>query len=213
MSQIVFQSFVLILSLGFVFAWQNTPLSNYTIQVLGFLIFLFILVSARKKGLRISPAFGNKPLLSIFILNTVIFLFIFSTGGLTSALFFLLYFLVFGIAFVFTPETIFVFVIGAVLIFLPQALENNVTENFLKLGSLALISPIAFFFGKEYLKQDQKDANIEAIKERAKDAADTISQDVGKIIKSEEKVLKPQDMEKLNDILEETENLREEKKE
>lgn len=209
----VLQSILLLLSFGFVYIWQRSPLSQYTIQALGFLVFLFILISAKKGKKDPNPIslFGNSSWV-IFILNTIILLLVFSTGGFSSSLFFLLYFLGFGIAFVFEPITVFVFVIGAILTFLPQALIDNMAENLLKLGSLGLISPLAFFFGKEYIKGEKQEEEIEKIKERTKDAADTISKDVEEVMEDEKSNLKQKDVEKLNDILEETEDLREETK-
>jgi len=106
----------------------------------------------------------------IFILNTVIFLLIFATGSLNSPLFFLLYFLGFGIAFVFEPAMTFVFALGAILIFIPDALKADTLVNLLKIGSLILISPLAFFFGLQYRANDQKTEAIEALEERSKDA-------------------------------------------
>ena len=132
---------------------------------------------------------------------------IFSTGGINSALFFVLYFLCFGIAFVFNPLTIFVFVLGTVLIFVPY-IEPDLATNLLKLGSLALISPLAYFFGREYKKGDLQDEKINAIKERSKEAANTISRDIEEIIEDEKQVLDKKDVEKLNEVLEETEDLR-----
>jgi hypothetical protein len=49
---------------------------------------------------------------------------------------------------------------------------------------------------------------MNAIKERSREAADTISEDVEDILKTEKETLKPQDMEKLNEILEEADDLR-----
>ena len=137
---------------------------------------------------------------------------IFSTGSINSSLFFLLYFLGFGIAFVFEPVITFVFVLGAILIFLPDALKNDMTGNMLKLGSLLLISPLAFFFGKEYRRNDSQEETIEALKERTKDSADTISEDIEEVINDEKQNLKAEDVQKLNEVLEETEDLREESK-
>lgn len=202
----ILQSFFIILSFIFIFIWQNTSLSEYTIPALGFLIFLFLLTSVKKKGLP-----KNESLL-IFVLNTVIFLLIFSTGGFSSSLFFILYFLAFGIAFVFEPETVFVFILGTILVFLSFALKDNVLENLIRLGSLVIISPLAYFFGREYRHEEKQQANIEAMQERAKDAADTISKDVEEILEEEKQSLKGKDVEKLNEILEETEDLRQESK-
>lgn len=154
---------------------------------------------------------GNSPW-SIFALNSLIFLLIFSTDSLNSPVFFLLYFLGFGITFVFEPTAIFVFILGTVLVFLPDALRNDVTTNFLKLGSLVLISPLAYFFGNEFRRNDQEEEKIEALEERTKEAADTIAEDVQEVIEQEKENLNPETADKLNEILEETEDLRQETK-
>jgi signal transduction histidine kinase len=210
--KIVLQALVLIFSFVFVFVWKETPLVNYTVALSGVLIVGYILLSARKKGKGFINMGGEGPW-GIFFLNTVILLLIFSTGGIDSVLFFLLYFLGFGIAFVFEPMLIFVFVLGVILIFVPDAIKGDLLVNSLKLGSLLLISPLAFFFGIEYRKNDKEDEAIEALEERTKEAADTISEDIEEVIKDEKANLKSEDMEKLNEILEETEDLREESKE
>jgi len=129
------QSLVLIISFAIIYIWQKTPLSEYTIPALGFLVFLFILTSARKKKISAVGSFTKSESTLIFTLNTVIFLLIFSTGGFSSSLFFILYFLGFGIAFIFEPQTVFVFTLGAFLIFLPEALRDNVTDNLLRIPS------------------------------------------------------------------------------
>lgn len=147
----IWQSLLLALSFGFVFFWQHTPLSRYTIQSLGFLILLFLLISTRKKGLRKISLDGDT-LWTVFTLNTLVLLIVFSTGGFSSPVFFLLYFLGFGVAFAFSPATVIVFVAGMLLNFLPLALKEDATRNLVMLGSLVLISPLAFFFGRKYQK-------------------------------------------------------------
>ena len=209
--KLVFQSTVLIISFIIIFFWQITPLSQYTVALLGLLIALYLIVSARKGGKGFLTMGGEGPW-GIFILNTLIFLLIFSTGALSSPLFFLLYFLGFGIAFVFEPSTIFILVVGSALVFLPDVLKNDAMINLLKIGSLALISPLAYFFGKEYRRNDSQEESIVALKERTKDAADTISNDLEQVIKEEKQSLNEKDLNKLNEILEETEDLREESK-
>ena len=209
--KILLQSLVLVLSFVFVFVWKETPLVNYTVALSGVLIILYILVSARKKGKGFLEMGGEGPW-GIFFLNTVILLLIFSTGAIDSTLFFLLYFLGFGVAFVFEPVVTFVFVLGVILVFIPDAIKGDLLVNSLKLGSLLLISPLAFFFGSEYRKNDKQTTEIEALEERTKDAADTIAKDLEKVIKDEKANLKNEDMEKLNEILEETEDLRAESK-
>jgi hypothetical protein len=180
--KLVLQALVLILSFVIVFIWGQTPLSNYTVQILGFLVVLYLIVSARKKGKGFLTMGGEGPW-GIFILNTIILLLIFATGSISSSLFFLLYFLGFGIAFVFEPPAIFVFIVGAVLVFLPDALKGDTFGNFIKVGSLLLISPLAYFFGREYRKSDKQEDDIQALDERTKEAADTISEDIEEVVK------------------------------
>lgn len=211
MRQVVFQSAVLILSFVIVFLWQKTDLSAFTVPFLGLLITVYLIVSARKRG-KAFLTFGGGSL-GIFILTTLILLLTFSTGSINSPLFFLLYFLGFGIAFVFEPILTFIFVIGAVLLFFPDAAKADTTNNLLKLGSLLLISPLAYFFGKEYQKGEQQDEEIEDLKERSSDSADTIAEDIEDVINDEKQNLKEKDLEKLNEVLEETEDLRQEAKE
>ncbi len=210
--QLIIQAFVLILSFVLVYVWEQTSLADYTIQTLALLVLVYLLVSLRKRGKGFLTMGGDGPW-GIFILNSIILLLIFGTGSISSPVFFLLYFLGFGIAFVFDPPAILVFILGTLLIFLPDTLKGDVTGNILRMGSLLLISPLAYFFGREYRKSDRQENDIEALQERTKEAANTISQDLEEVIKEEKDNLKEKDIEKLNEILEETEDLRLESKE
>lgn len=201
----IWQSFILILSFLLVFIWQQTELSQYTIQTLGFLIFLYLIIYIRGKKL----SFANDRL-SVFILQSAILLIIFATGGLSSMFFFLLYFLCFGIGLVFEPAAVFVFTLSAIAIFLPDISKDDTTANVIKIASLVLISPLGFFFGREYQKVEENDERIETMENTSKQAADAIARDVEDVLDREKNVLKEEDVEKLNDILEETEVLREE---
>ena len=202
---IVPQSLLIILSFAIAFLWQNSPLANYTIPALGFLIFVYLITFAKKSQKNQRQLGGT---LDIMILNTAILLLIFSTGGLTSNLFFLLYFVGFGIAFVFTPPTVFIFVLSAIAVFYPDIFQNDLMGNIVRLGSLALISPLAYFFGREYRKRDFQEEKIEA----TSDAADAITKDVSKVLENEKQNLKEEDVERLSDVLEKKETLREESK-
>lgn len=201
--------FVLLISFGVVFIWEQSGLDEYTIQAVAFLIVIYLVLSFFRRKKQGNNNFGG--VTDIFILNTAIFLIIYTTGNISSPLYFLLYFLGFGITFIFEPATVFLFTIGAVLIFLPEALTNGAIESYIKLGSLLLISPLAFFFGQEYRDRDRQEEAIEQLEERTKEAADTISKDVEIVIKKESS-LKPEAVEKLDEILEETEDLRQESK-
>lgn len=200
------QSLLLLLSFGLVFAWQQSPLSGHTIQIIGFLVLVYIISSLTGKKLKQISLDGP---LGIFVLNTVVLLFIFSTGGISSGFFFLLYFALFAIVFVFEPPAIVAFIVGAVLIFLPDALRDDVTGNFIKLGSLILISPLAFLLGKEHTKEDS-DKNPQETKNQIEDSIDEIEENVEDVASGEKNNLKPESVKKLKNVIEKTEELREE---
>lgn len=207
------QSFLLSLSFLFVFVWQNTPLSQYTAFVIAGLIVLFFLLSVIQKGKGINNIFESNGSWSIAILTTIVLLAIFMSGVLNSYLFFLLYFLCFGIAIVFEPMTVFVFLILTVLIFLQSVTSDDVIGNWFKLGSVAFITPLAYFFGKSYGKEQKQEVKMESAEAADKHAADKIAQDVEAILKRDKKHLKEADIAELNDILQNTQKIREKAKE
>ena len=200
------QALLLAGSFLFVFVWQISEFSKYTIPVIGFFVFVFLLLSIKNKH---NINFGGA--LNFFLLNSVLLLFIFSTGGISSNLFFILYFLLFGAAFIMNPKFVFIYPIGVILIFYPEILQNDVTANLIKVGSIILLTPLAYLFGLQFRRNEEEADEILETKEREVSAADEIAKDVGEVIDSAKGKLSPEEMEKLNEILEETQDLREEK--
>ena len=146
--QVFWQALLLLLSFGFVFIWQQTFLSQYTLYLLGFLVTCDIVISVKKKNFNLLHNIKND-LWGLFILNTVILLVVLMSGNFSSPLFFLLYFLSFGVAFAYHPVTLAIFITGLLSTFLPYALREDVARNIALLGSLVFLSPIAFFFGRK----------------------------------------------------------------
>ncbi len=207
--KILFHALLLTIAFGLVFIWEQSYLVNYTIQCLAILVVFYIVLSLIRK--KINPnteLFGSAS--DIFILTTAILLLINITGNLYSPLFFLLYFLGFGITFIFEPISVFLFTIGTVLIFLPQALKNNAIESYIRLGSIVLISPLAYLFGQEYNERVKQEELTKEKDDRLNDTAETISEDIKDVLKNEAKNLKTSDLEKMKEILDEAEELREE---
>ncbi len=200
---------VLSASFGIIFLWENTPLAGYTIQLLALLVIVYTIIHLiRRRKHREDEAGG---MLDVFILNTTIFLLIFATGNLASWFFFLLYFLGFGITFIFEPETVFVFAVGTILMFVPEVITNGGSVGtYIQLGSFLLISPLPYFFGKEYRDREKEAEAIDELAERSNEAGNTIAKDVEDVLQNEKKNLQPKDVEKMNEILEETEDLRRE---
>lgn len=204
--KLLYQSLVLILSFAAIFAWQQTIASQYTIQTFGFLVFIYLLLYFSKRLSHAKILFGG--VWDIFILNTLVVLVVFATNGLSGGMFFFLYFLAFGIAFVFQPWTILVFDAGAILVFLQQALSSgDVTSNFIKLGTLLLISPLAIFFSLQYQKNEFLEVDKQTQEARDNDVADEITDDAEEVLKNE-KSLSKQDRKRLEDVVKEADDLR-----
>lgn len=205
-------SVILAFAFVLIFAWEQGPFTDFTVQVLAVMVILYLVAQfVRRKLQKTQPVWEGIP--DVFTLTTAIFLLIYATGQMVSWFFFLLYFLGFGITFIFEPVTVFVFALGTVAIFIPEVLKNGGSlGTYIQLGSFILISPLPYFFGKEYRDREQQTEDIEALTERSEEAGTTIAKDVEDVLEHEKKNLKPQDVEKLNEILEETEDLRSETK-
>lgn len=163
------QSFSIFLAITLVLIITSTPLDSYITQILGLLIIfslIYIVIKRRisKKGL---PAgrqgeeifVGSK--LEVFAVTEIIVLAIFLTGGLTSNLFFLLYFLLFGLVFLFEPATVFALMIGLLVVFFSSIGNGDLASNLIRLGSLVILSPISYFFGREFQRREKLSKEID----------------------------------------------------
>ncbi|KKT88540.1 MAG: hypothetical protein UW88_C0010G0016 [Candidatus Collierbacteria bacterium GW2011_GWD2_45_10] len=89
---------------------------------------------------------------STIILNTICLLLVFSTGGITSPLFFLLDLLFFALALLFEPIQAVVASLLIVAIFISQHYSSMNTDKIINLFSLILMTPIAVIFSRNYLE-------------------------------------------------------------
>lgn len=201
------QSLVMLFALLIVFAIVNTPLTSYIAPILGAVILLaliFILIKNRKirklpKDSRPELFIGSYKEVSTILIS--ILLIIFLTGGITSPLFFLTYFLIFGITFMFEPVTVFIFMVGLCLLFIPDALQNDIVGNFVRVASLVFLAPISFFFGLEYKKRERLEKKIQ-------EKANQIIDDARDLLKNEK--MSETEQEKANEIIEEARELKKE---
>jgi len=135
--------------------WTALPTTSfYSLQLVAILIIAYVLKPFVLKNKKISLGLDNK--INAFILSSTVLLLVFSTGGAESPFFFMIYFLLFGIAFLFQPK-----ITLAYSIILITLLSNQIKspQNILRLFSLVFVTPLALFFGKQYLQ------NLEAKKE------------------------------------------------
>lgn len=156
------ESITILSAVLMVYIINNSPLLEFSSYILAILIiFSIIYITLVKRSKKREQLFtGSLP--EVFGFVSVVLLIVTSTNGLSSPLFFFLYFVLFGISFLARPASSLIFLLGIILYFIPEAFEVKTTENFIKLGSLVLIGPIAYFFGREYERRSMLSDKIEA---------------------------------------------------
>ena len=171
-------SLYLIVAVTLAFFWtQNPTLSQFSLQLTSLLIIIYFFQALIRR--KIAP---NKPhIKTINITNSIIFtllvlLLVLSTNGLTSPLFFLLYFLLFSISLFFHPWISFLLALALCLFFLLSQPLLSLT-HLINLISLLLIAPLAHFFGTQYLKLLAAKNQIKVLKHQSKRLNKTISQE------------------------------------
>ncbi|MCJ7792476.1 MAG: energy-coupling factor transporter transmembrane protein EcfT [Candidatus Marinimicrobia bacterium] len=165
MAKFLLHSAFLILAVVLVFFWTSFPeLSVYTLQLIALFVLAYFINQfyfQRKKLL-----FSRTNLtIDAVIFTLVILLLVASTGGLSSPLFFLVYFLMFGLALLFEPLITFSLSLAMVLFFLLQPTKEAPLAEALQLLSLLLVTPLAMYFGRQYLQVLKNEEKIKILKE------------------------------------------------
>ena len=106
---------------------------------------------------------------STIILNTICLLLVFSTGGISSPLFFLLNLLFFALALLFEPiqAAVASFLIVAILLY--QNFSVLDTDKIVSLISLILMTPIAIIFSRNYIEILASKGKIKILEEVLKE--------------------------------------------
>jgi len=174
MEKFLLHSLFLLLAVVVAFFWTKSPtLSVYTLQLIAAFILLFFanhlffrrqIKSQKTKSL---PPKLNLTLDAV-VFTMVVMLLVYSTGGLTSPLFFLVYFLMFGLALLFEPLVTVSLAGAMILIFLITPTTQEPLTEALQLFSLILITPLALFFGSQYLKVLESEEKIKILREEGK---------------------------------------------
>jgi len=145
---------VLAISIILTWLWTLTPVLNlYNLQLTGLLTLIYF---AFKKRSRFP---------STLILNIICLLLIFSTGGLSSPLFFLLDLLLIALALLFEPKQAVIASFLIVSLFLIQNYSTLDTSKIINLLSLVLMTPVAVIFSKNYLENLQNRGRIQLLEE------------------------------------------------
>ena len=150
---------ILTFSVLFTFAWtRNESLANYNLQLIAFFVITYF-------GSRF---FIKKPTIDMAALSLITFTLVFSTGALSSPLFFLLYFLLFGLSLLFEPISplFLVFLLTILFLVIPESVDF--LHEILQLTSLFMIVPLAVIFGKQYIRLWRNQLEVEALESEEK---------------------------------------------
>lgn len=123
-----------------------SSLSVFVPQIIALLSIIFIFLSLFKKTFSLH--------LIAFIINLIVF----DSQGLNSSFFFLIYFLLFTIAFQ-NPPTVTLSCSLTLILLLSHSLDSP--ESLIPLISLLFITPLAWFIGKQYLDKTRAETDIE----------------------------------------------------
>ena len=132
-----------------------SPLANYGLQIAALMVIVYIGTSFLIRKHILST--NLKVSIDIIIFSLTTSLLIFTTGGFASPVFFLSYFLLFGVSLFSSPVTATAITITFALLFIVSP-KQEFWLDLLQIGSLLAIAPLSVLFGKQYLKvlEDKK---------------------------------------------------------
>ena len=132
-----------------------SPLAGYGLQIAALMMAVYAGVSFLIRKHILST--DIKVTLDVLVFSLTISLLIFTTGGFASPVFFLSYFLLFGVALFSSPITATAITLTFALLFFVSP-KKDFWLDLLQIGSLLAIAPLSVLFGKQYLKvlQDKR---------------------------------------------------------
>lgn len=119
--------------------------STFIPQIIALVSIVFIFISLTKKHF------------SLHLIAFIISLTVFYTNGLNSPFFFLIYFLLFTVAFQNPPSTTLSLSLALILL-LSQSLDS--IQSLIPLFSLLLITPLSWFIGKQFLDKNKVETDM-----------------------------------------------------
>lgn len=169
--KILTHNILVVLALGLAYFIAQTELSTYSLQISGLLVAIYMLISflIRKKFLTST----SRVTFDIFVFSFAVSFLLFTTGGFTSPIFFLTYFLLFGIALLSKPSTSIVAAVVFVVIFILTP-RSDYWAEILQIASLLSIAPISAMFGKQHIQIFQDSQKINVLKNISQDFADEV---------------------------------------
>ncbi len=156
-------TFLLVVAVGGVYLWLSSPLLfPYTLQLVALLVLLYLAthwLRAHKPKL----FHKNTVTMDVTLLTAMILLLVSETGALTSPLFFLLYFLMFGVAMLYDIEATLVLT-GVLILYFLLLPTTNLSDlaHLSELLALVMVTPLAILTGHIY-ETDLEDRRARAL--------------------------------------------------
>lgn len=139
--------------------WTSNPgLSLYNLQLIALFVIFYFLSHFLSRSAPLTST------IDAIIFTIVILLLVSSTGGLSSPLFFLIYFLLFAVSLLFEPLITLVLTAAIFVFFWPNPLVFN---SLIQLFSVLLILPLSVFLGRQYLKVLEAHQEIKILKKES----------------------------------------------
>ncbi len=196
----LFKYSAVILAFLFVALVKSSPLESQISFLLAAFIVLAIIYTTiqRKKNSSYNILFSGKTG-ELFFISTITLLMIEITGGIDSPIYFLNYFLLFGLPLISTPIVSLIFAASIIVFYIPDLIRDFNTDILLRIGSILLLLPLSYFLSNELMKRQRE--NIE-LKQKAKEIE-------AKAQELEVNEDDPENIDKLDEIIESAESIEE----
>lgn len=147
----------------------DTILANYSLQLTAVLILVLMVSRHLHKPSQFRVVESVVSTICVLLITT-------STGGITSPLFFLNHFLIFELSLLLEPLIpIFLsLVLITIYLFAHQVGENN---SLLPLLSFPFLTPLAYFFGKTYLKSKNQSKELRNLSHTVEELKEELVED------------------------------------
>lgn len=139
-------------------------LESFTLQIIALLTIIYFVAEFILQRTALA---NYKKQIDIFFLTSIVLTLVLKTQAINSPLFFLLYFLLFGVSLLFEARASIIMVICITLVLLTTPMKEPLLE-FLQLASLYLVLPLAHIFGSQYKKLLQDEEKIDVLTKEGK---------------------------------------------
>jgi len=188
--------------LAFIFtaAIKSSPLEEQMGFILAALIVMAIIYTTIQRRRKVSyNALFNAGAGEIFFISSIVLIMIEITGGVDSSIYFLNYFLLFGLPLISSPIMALIFVGSILFFYLPDLIRGLNVDVILRIGSILLLLPLSYFLSNELLKRQREKLEL---KEKVQDI-----QEAAQDLEANEDDLEARD--KIDDIIESAQSIEE----